>query len=94
MASEKNKNARNARLLLGAYWISRVLRGKSIPETTWNVLQIQGNSLKKEFRERHGTEKSAGKKPILSAGKASGSIPAKKMPAKILGFILKKERLF
>ena len=61
--TSKQKNNRNAHLLLGAYWGCKVLSGGSIPKTTLEVIQMERNSLlrqkKKEELAAQNDRKSA-----------------------------------
>ena len=109
MASEKNKNIRRAHLLLAVYWLVKLRRGESFPKATMEVLMVQGNSLKKEFRERRTAEKNSGADRITDAAAAKASRPAagnarrakasggtgkKKLLLRAAKRISKKERLF
>lgn len=76
MASEKNKNIRRAHLLLAVYWLVKLRRGESFPKATMEVLMVQGNSLKKEFRERRTAEKNSRAERITDAAAAKVSRPA------------------
>ena len=109
MASEKNKNIRRAHLLLAVYWLVKLRRGESVPKATMEVLMVQGNSLKKEFRERRTAEKNSRADRITDAAAAKSSRPAagnarrakasagtgkKKLLLRAAGRISKKARLF
>ena len=76
MASEKNKNVQRAHLMLGAYWLYKMFRGEGMPRATLDVLRIQGNSLKKEHRERRSAEREAKNGSVRSAGRARAGLAA------------------
>lgn len=109
MASEKNENLRKAHLLLGIYWLYVLRRENSIPKAATEVLRVHGNSLKKEYRDRHNKAKNsvAGKNAAAGTAKAvrpasrnvrrakaSAGIRKGKLPFKMARYILKKARLF
>ena len=75
MASEKNKNVQRAHLLLGAYWLYMLYRGKRVPEATLDVLKIQRNSLIKEYSERKSAQQGKGRSCRRRA--SNGTVPGK-----------------
>lgn len=95
--------------MLGIYWLYVLRRVNSIPKATAEVLRVQGNSLKKEFRERSAAGKNSGAEMMRDAAtakagraalrnarraKASAGIRKSKLPLKMVRHILKKARLF
>ena len=87
MASEKNKNVQRAHLLLGAYWLYMLYRGKRVPEATLDVLKIQRNSLIKEYSDRksaqQGGKKGSGRSAVRArAGLAAGGPQTEPSPEK------------
>ena len=76
MASEKNKNVQRAHLLLGAYWLYMLYRGKRVPEATLDVLKIQRNSLIKEYSEIRQV-RSQGKGRSCRRRASNGTVPGK-----------------
>ena len=95
--------------MLAIYWLVKLRRGESVPKATMEVLMVQGNSLKKEFRERRTAEKNSRADRITDAAAAKASRPAagnarrakasavtgkKKLLSRAAGRISKKARLF
>lgn len=84
MASEKNNDIRKAHILLGSYWLYNVIRTGNLPGSTVDVLKIQGNSLKKELREKRSAKKTGGADPGRSAGRSKAGLSAVKAGAGLL----------
>ena len=95
--------------MLGLYWLYILRKENSMPKATTEVLRVQGNSLKKEYRERKAAEKNSvtGKSAAANAAKAvrpapgnarrakaSAGIRKRKLSLKMARHILKKARLF
>ena len=95
--------------MLAIYWLVKLRRGESVPKATMEVLMVQGNSLKKEFRERRTAEKNSRADRITDAAAAKSSRPEagnarrakasagtgkKKLLLRAAGRISKKARLF
>ena len=95
--------------MLGLYWLYILRKENSMPKATTEVLRVQGNSLKKEYRERKAAEKNSvtGKSAAANAAKAARPAPGnarrakasavtgkKKLLSRAVGRISKKARLF
>ena len=72
MASKKNENTKKAHQLLAVYWFITALGSGNIPKATLSVLEIEKNSRKKEYLERHSAPKNSGIRNVLTAS-AAGS---------------------
>ncbi len=89
----EKKNKKKAHLLLGAYWIGSVLGGRSISDTTKRVLQVQRNSLKKEYTNKFKAKRGEGTGNCTTAKKASAGGLTGNVLRKTLGLVAKSQRI-
>lgn len=89
----EKKNKKKAHLLLGIYWIGSVLSGRRISDTTKRVLQVQRNSLKKEYTNKLKAKRGEGTGNGTPAKKASAGVPKRTALYKMLGMVAKSQRI-